>query len=1373
MPWFRSRNLPFVENSGCTFRKAQASFIPVVATDRNRSTSPESAVTAFLLRRGPVARLMVLMAGLLLGIPNSQALNPSKRLTQFLRSQWQVQAGFPQNSVACLAQSPEGFLWIGTGDGVSRFDGANFTAFEDRSAVANRNLSIRALCAARDGSVWFGTKGGLNRIVGDRVTARYTRADGLPSEHIQALHEDVAGQLWIGSAGGVTRVDKDSFTTFTLSKDETPCSVWSIADARGGGLWLATDHGLILFDGARWLSYGEAEGMPEGDLLSVTLDAAGNPWVGSDNGFIAQFANGKFTSHRPPDGLEARSFSYMAFDRDGSLWIATYGAGVLRFREGKFESLGRAEGFARDIECVWMDARDELWIGASNNGLIQLRDAPFTPFGPPEGLSDPLTDLVFEDREGAIWVGTGEENGADRIKNGTVTHFGFREGLPSLAVLTFSDRRVGGIWIGTDHGIVSWNAGVIQPFTLPGLPPKADYFVVLEDGPDRTWYGTDLGLWERQGDTLVHHTATNGLPSDQVRSVVSDGSNGVWVGTYDGGVAHFSSNRVWRTWSTRDGLGGNFIRSLLRDTDGTLWIGSNGGGLARLRGTNLFVFNEANGLPTDQVFQVLDDGLGNLWLPSLRGIHRVSRAQLDGVVAGQNPRVLARSFGTSHGLRSREGGGGVQPAACRARDGRLWFSGGGGVAVVDPGTVLAPPPAPRIVITQVRIDSQILPTSVPARLLPRIGNLEISYTALELSMADLVRYRFRLEGLEGDWVDPGLRKTAYYTHVAPGTYRFVVETALDGGKWGDSGAVFQLEILPHFYQTIWFQLALIATAGLLVLLSVHWRMQSLVRRRTVLAGLVAQRTRELERSVRVLEQTNAELARATRVKSEFLANMSHEIRTPLNAVLGFSQLLLASGLNRIQRDYAEHVRTSGEALLGLISDILDLTKIESGRLELESIPFDAGESVEQALEVFTLAIGEKRLELVYRPAPGSHTGFVGDPTRLRQVLINLVGNAVKFTRSGEVVVTLRSTDLPEGRRRLEFEVRDTGIGIAPDRLDRLFQPFSQVDSSNTREFGGSGLGLVISRRLVDLMGGAITVESQAGVGSIFRFTLVGGIPTSLPDPAVVTPVLEGLRALILEPNISQRERLVELARQTGLQVTAAADPSGLVGSLESAVGSADVVIAEVKSFGPALAALASATPALAGKILWLDHRQGDTTAEGLLASRPTVVKPVRATRFFEALVRVAHTPANRPGPRTPFIPLPALRILVGEDNPVNQHLAHAMLAALGQKCELLADGALLLNAIRKGDCDVVIADLQMPVLDGSEVARRVHQEMTDATRPYLITLTAAVTLADRQRCLEAGMDDFLTKPLRMATLREALARADQWLGRHRNGYGSD
>ncbi len=1302
------------------------------------------------------------------------ALNPAKRLTQFQRNRWQGQHGLPENSVACLAESRDGFLWVGTGDGLARFDGSDFFVFDDRSAVANRNLSIRALCASRDGTVWFGTKGGLNRVDRDHVVAAYTRHDGLPVEHIQVLHEDKSGQIWAGSAIGLIRIEPGKFKALPLHRDGLPISVWGIADAPGGGLWLATDWGLVLYHDERAIFYGRLEGLPEGDLLSVALDAQGNPWVGSDSGFIARFANGAFTVFRPPAGMEARTFGSLVFDADQSLWISTYGAGLLRFRNGTFEPLSGTGEYPRDLQCVWLDAHGELWVGTSNAGLYQLQDAPFTPYGPPEGLSDQLTDLVMEDAEGAIWVGTGEENGADRMFKGTTTHLGRRQGLPSLNVLTFANRRDGGIWIGTEKGLVSWNSGVVESAHLPAVPAGMAFFTILEESPECTWLGTDVGLWEVRSGVVTHHSTANGLPSNQVRTVISDRSGGIWVGTYDGGVAHFSADRKWRVWTTRDGLSVDYIRSLLLDDDGTLWIGTNGGGLVRLRGGAVFVFNEDNGLPNDQVFQVLDDGVGSIWYPSLRGIHRVSRSQLEAVATGRSPRVVSRTFGTSHGLRSREGGGGVQPAAWRARDGRLWFSGGGGVAAVNPRNLAEAPRPPKVMVSGAKVDR--LPVSIrsPVHILPRLGDLSIDFSAIELSLPDLVRYRFRLEGLETGWREDTGRKSVDYTRLGPGDYRFVVQASLDGGEWGTPGSALEIHILPHFYQTLWFDLAIVVLILLVILVAVQWRMQSLVRRRTILAGLVAQRTRELEHSVSVLEQTNAELARATRVKSEFLANMSHEIRTPLNAVLGFSQLLLASGLNRVQRDFAENVRTSGEALLGLISDILDLTKIESGKLELEAIPFDAGDCVEQALEVFLLAAGEKRIDMVFRPDPSANSALVGDPTRLRQVLINLVGNAVKFTRAGEIVVTLRSEELSDGKRQMEFSVRDTGIGIPADRMDRLFQPFSQVDSSNTREFGGSGLGLVICRRLVHLLGGSISVESVPHQGSIFRFTLIGGIPPTVPEsePTVVPSATAGMKLLILEPNAAQRERLTELAVAAGLEVVAAADPKSLGDSLPIHLKESQWILAEVKSAAEVLDQAVATDPELVNKVVWLDFRQGTLAGDGALASRPVLVKPIRVSRFHEALGRASQVPAGRRSARSTGVSLPELRILVGEDNPVNRHLAQAMLGALGQTCELFEDGESLYQALKRNGADVVIADLQMPLRDGAELARSVRSELGTGSRPYLITLTAAVTLEDRQRCLDAGMDDFLTKPLRLSTLRDALQRADAWLARHRNGYGA-
>lgn len=326
----------------------------------------------------------------------------------------------------------------------------------------------------------------MNRIENGQVVQTFTRHEGLPVEHIGVLYEDVSGQLWAGTGVGLIRVDRGGFTTFPVGTGPRSGAVWAICDAPGGGLWLATNQGLVLFQHGKSTRYSSAEGLPEGELISVVVDSKGIPWVGSDTGFLARFENGRFTVFRPDPSWEARSLSSMVWDGEQNLWIASYGAGLMRFREGKFESLGKTSLCPRDVESVALDSNGDLWVGTSNAGLYQLQDAPFTPFGPPEGLTDQLTDLVFEDSGGVLWVGTGEENGADRIAGDQVTHLGLSQGLPSLDVLTFANRREGGVWIGTGRGLAAWNAGRVERCRPPGVPENAAFFMVLEDGPDRT-----------------------------------------------------------------------------------------------------------------------------------------------------------------------------------------------------------------------------------------------------------------------------------------------------------------------------------------------------------------------------------------------------------------------------------------------------------------------------------------------------------------------------------------------------------------------------------------------------------------------------------------------------------------------------------------------------------------------------------------------------------------------------------------------------------------------------------------------------------------------------------------------------------------------
>jgi signal transduction histidine kinase/ligand-binding sensor domain-containing protein/CheY-like chemotaxis protein len=1231
-----------------------------------------------------------------------------------------IENGLSSSSVYAICQDSSGYIWIGTEDGLNKYDGVNFTIYNhipgDSTSLSDN--FINRLLVDRNGNLLIGTLNGLN--IFDPVTNKFQLINLLNNQEemqITFLVNDPENNIW-------TATNTPALGVFVISGLSEKFSAGKKLNYRTTFFPLPGVH----HDGVK----------PE-DMQTICFRNESEAWIGTrydlykflfaKNNFGKEAVKSKiFSSAQPQNNPLSNDFiNDIIEDKHGIIWIGYRHGGIDRIipsvgnifeKDSVIPFFSKAQSNKQiAISSSLKDHFGNVWFGSDNDGVYKILPSQITQISAnpdflnfknqpedPKSLISNQCLTLFEDRSGLIWMGTDvgisiynrnrdnlnitnwdlfnnnsnvsvtaivndqeflwlgtDDNGvAGRYKKDNIVfnlnnESNHQNSLSNNTVTVMLKDHKGNLWIGTDNGlnyleekeiklkiagknINSSNFNIKKFYPSENNPNTISgktIFALLEDEQNNLWIGTSGGLdcmnpenfniIKKIKDDKLNNKCLSGKSAT---CLLMDNQYNIWIGTDDGlneldkktGII----NKYYNTGSGQIWLSSNRINTIYQTKDNIYWIGTDGGGLNKFdKSKNVVkIYTVRNGLPDNVINAIEDDGKGNLWLSTNNGLVEFNIKDSS-----------FTSYNVNDGLKSN---GFTKRASFKSSDGELFFGNIKGLNSFYPNKITKNTFMPPIVIA----DFKIFDKSVMAQGFEKIRRSLLNNSAIELNSnqnffsfefaalnyvnSTKNQYKYKLDNVDPDWVNNGNRRFASYTNINPGEYLFHVKGSNNDGVWNEEGATVKIIIIPPYYKTWWFKTAAIFLIIVLIVFITQMRMRTLH------------------------EKKERELAEhSSLMKQKFLANMSHEIRTPMNAIVGMTRLLIDKEPRTDQQKYIHAIKQSSDNLLVIINDILDISKIEAGKLELEYIPFSIAGVLENVYNTMQFKAAEKGLALACKTEENVPAAVSGDRVRLTEVLLNLTGNAVKFTAEGSIQIAARSlgnyTDAHgknvSRRINIEFSVSDTGIGIPEDKLETIFESFTQASSDTTRKFGGSGLGLTISKHLVELHEGKIAVKSKHGYGTNFIFT----IPFEIADHSLI--------------------------------------------------------------------------------------------------EKETIIRQ-----------------------KTPAASISKLKVLLAEDNEFNQVVAVDTLRSFipGITIDIAMNGNIAMEKFRKQEYDLILMDIQMPEMDGYTAARLIRSTFSSPKNKIkIIAMTAGALKSEIQKCFDSGMDDYVTKPFDPQELIEKMNKLFQ------------
>lgn len=1080
------------------------------------------------------------------------------------------------NSINSIIEDKNGNIWFGTSNkGVCMYNGRTFIFYSEKEGLSSNY--VYSLFEDSKGNIWIGSYKGVSKLTLNNVDGNehindstniatltnYTVKEGFIKNTVRGIIEDKYGNMWFSSWGGgicmlngETLQDEQGELTFThYSKKDGLVSdaVNEIIEDKNGALWFATGNGVSKLvretkDGIEIESitnYTEKEGLGGNTVYGLLEDRNGDIWFGSYGKGLSKLTRTlkdgveveTFIVYTVEDGFSTNETAPRLEDSRGNIWIMSWGEGVSILKNRPFKNYTLKDGLPYDrVYAVIEDESGDLWLGTDGGGVRKIKlggnednaivsilnyptDRSLNTFSIYLMLKDQENNLWFCDSRRGIRVFTESFSNKANEKVEYVTVYTKKEGLINNSINSIMEDHFGNIWIG--HS----NDGISK---------------LINKGPSK--------------GSIKHYTEKEGLSDNSINAIVEDRDGNIWIASNGGGVSKLTQ---WKEdgilkekithYTEKEGLCNNFVNTLLEDKEGNIWLGTDFGldvlhqkGKDNSAKSNFTHYSSKEGLSDNNITALLEDRSGHIWVSTKSGLNELvfrKGANNQGNKESYLTKEI-RSYGKYDGLKGSDF---IYNSSYLDSKNRMWLGATKSLNMLDMDHFTPSQDPPKIQLSSITINERYIDfynlkqndstgfsynSTIPFYNYPKNlildhdkNHLTFHFYAIDWIAPHKIQYTYLLEGLNTNWSKASKEVKADYRNIPYGSYTFKTRAIGESGEWSEPFE-YEFTIDPPWWHTWWARAGYLSILLLGIYLFHSWRTAIYKQRQKELEDEVKEATVEIRSQKEEAETQRAKAEKSEQFKQQFLANMSHEIRTPMNAVMGMTNLLLDKDPRKDQINYLDGIKISSDNLLHIINDILDLSKIESGKMELENIDFSIRKSLNHVKKILNHRADEKGLELSYRIESDVMDVVMGDPVRLNQVLINLTGNAIKFTEKGSVSIEVNNAE-----NGIKFSIIDTGIGIPEDKLQKVFESFTQANASDTRKYGGTGLGLSISRQLVEIMGGHILVESKEGYGTTFSFVVKFDKGSSerleerlALDKDVDGSILDGLKILITDDN---------------------------------------------------------------------------------------------------------------------------------------------------------------------------------------------------------------------------------------------------------------